>query len=293
MLVPHSPAGGKTKTFNISVQTIYVLGIVLLSLIVFSIANLTDSTKYCIEKLRLIEAQRQNNRRLKKEFKHLVEKSGELKERLSKIEEIGANLEALVGIMERRSRGKTRNSGGPKREISVSPHAFKNPIQYWRNEFCNIHLDIQSNEDRFKYFNYFFRKNRKKINSIPFISPVRGRITSTFGYRRSPFSKRREYHEGVDIRVQTGTPIIATADGTVVFAGWKRGYGRTVIVDHGYGYRTVYAHNYRLLVRKGQFVRRGQRLALGGNTGRSTGPHLHYEIRFCNRPVNPLRMILN
>ncbi|HEY8487035.1 MAG TPA: LysM peptidoglycan-binding domain-containing M23 family metallopeptidase [Limnochordales bacterium] len=115
--------------------------------------------------------------------------------------------------------------------------------------------------------------------------PVRGGISSPFGRRWG------RMHEGVDIRVPPGTPVRAAAGGRVVFAGWNGGYGYLVIVDHGQGVHTYYAHNRRVVVREGQQVNRGQVLAYSGSTGHTTGPHLHFEVRLNGRPLNPVRYL--
>ncbi len=111
--------------------------------------------------------------------------------------------------------------------------------------------------------------------------PVSGRISSPFG------SRWGRMHNGLDIAVNTGTPVRAAADGRVTFAGWNGGYGILVIIDHGNNVETRYAHNSRLNVKVGQSVTRGQIIAYSGNTGNSTGPHVHFEIRYRNNPVNP------
>ena len=119
-----------------------------------------------------------------------------------------------------------------------------------------------------------------------------GYFTSGFGVRRSPYGGREKMHEGLDIANYPGTAIRAPADGTVVYAGAKAGYGQTLILDHGYRLETWYAHTRRILVRTGQRVRRGEAIAQLGNSGRSTGPHLHYEVRINGIPVDPLSYIL-
>jgi murein DD-endopeptidase MepM/ murein hydrolase activator NlpD len=130
------------------------------------------------------------------------------------------------------------------------------------------------------------------LAALPTRKPAVGYFTSGFGVRRSPFGGRDKMHEGLDIANQPGTPIKATADGLVVFADTKAGYGQTVIIDHGYGLETWYAHNRRLTVTKGQKVKRGDPISQLGNSGRSTGPHLHYEVRVHGTPVDPLTYIL-
>ncbi len=127
-----------------------------------------------------------------------------------------------------------------------------------------------------------------RLSRKRFIWPVYGRITSKFGWRRSPFSRRMEFHPGLDIRGPVGRPIRASRSGRVRYAGWQRGYGLVIVIDHGGGWETRYAHCSRIYVRIGQYVRQGQIIGRIGNTGRSTGPHLHFEIRNRGRPVNPL-----
>ncbi|RMH56250.1 MAG: M23 family metallopeptidase [Candidatus Hydrogenedentota bacterium] len=111
------------------------------------------------------------------------------------------------------------------------------------------------------------------------------RISSPFGWRR--LNGRLRHHDGIDIAFRYGTPVEATQDGVVSFAGWRGGYGRTVIIDHGFGKQTLYAHNSRLLVKRGQRVKEGQVIARVGHSGRAFGTHLHYELRFDGRPVDP------
>lgn len=121
----------------------------------------------------------------------------------------------------------------------------------------------------------------------PDIWPVRGRITSSFGERIDPFEGEGAFHSGLDIAVGYGTPVHVTADGLVVFAGTMRGYGRTIIVDHGHGIRTLYAHLSAMAVAVGQHLDRDEVVGYVGESGRTTGAHLHYEVRIHSAPVNP------
>ena len=128
---------------------------------------------------------------------------------------------------------------------------------------------------------------------LPIAVPLRGeyRRSSGFGYRRDPFTGRAARHDGVDLSVPRGTDVLATAPGTVVFIGRRGAYGEMVEIDHGFGLSTRYAHLQTILVEQGQTIRQGDVVGLSGNTGRSTGPHLHYEVRFDDRPMNPLNFI--
>lgn len=128
-------------------------------------------------------------------------------------------------------------------------------------------------------------QNREAGN--PSIWPTEGRVTSGYGYRRSPFGMRREFHNGLDIAAASGTPVYVTADGEVTMASYNGSYGRMVEIDHGRGIRTSYSHLSKYVVQDGDRVYKGQLIAYVGSTGRSTGPHLHYEVLLNGVPVNP------
>jgi murein DD-endopeptidase MepM/ murein hydrolase activator NlpD len=132
---------------------------------------------------------------------------------------------------------------------------------------------------------------RWHTNVQPSIWPVEGRLMSAFGERNDPFSGEGAMHTGVDISAPTGTLIAAAADGIVTFAGWSSGYGRLLVVNHGNGVETYYAHLSRFAVMEGQEVRRGDEIGEVGSSGRVTAPHLHYEVRLGGAPVNPYRYL--
>jgi murein DD-endopeptidase MepM/ murein hydrolase activator NlpD len=127
--------------------------------------------------------------------------------------------------------------------------------------------------------------------ATPSIWPSFGWLTSGYGYRRDPFTAQRASHLGLDISGKSGDSVKVTADGTVSAAGWEGGYGQLVAVSHGFGMETRYAHLSRISVRPGQAVKRGDTLGTVGSTGRSTSPHLHYEVWINGRPVNPVQLL--
>lgn len=132
-----------------------------------------------------------------------------------------------------------------------------------------------------------------RLVTTPSIVPSKGWVTSAFGYRTSPFTGNREFHRGVDIAARQNTPIVAPADGEVRFVGQQRALGNTIIIQHGYGVETIYGHLSEFFVDRGEKVRRGQRIGLMGTTGRSTGPHLHYQVEVNSVPVNPRNYMLD
>lgn len=137
----------------------------------------------------------------------------------------------------------------------------------------------------------YFEDKRSLYASTPAVWPIRGWVTSPFGNRISPLNGKIQFHEGIDIAAQIGTPVVAPADGMVIKVGFEAGYGNVVELSHGYGLKTVYGHNSRINVKLGQHVKRGDVIAYSGNTGSSTGPHVHYEVRVNGLPVNPVRYL--
>ena len=164
----------------------------------------------------------------------------------------------------------------------------------------DMHVEIseidQASHNQQQSFSTIFSQLEGKRNLLaatPSIRPLKGWISSRFGYRESPFTGRREFHRGLDIATHAGSPIIAPANGLVTFAGSKGLMGNMVAIEHGFGMVTRYGHTQKLLKKKGERVKRGEVIALVGNTGRSTGPHLHYEVRLNGVAVNPMNYFFN
>jgi biotin carboxyl carrier protein len=134
---------------------------------------------------------------------------------------------------------------------------------------------------------------RAHLAATPAIWPAKGWLTSRFGTRTSPFTNQKQFHAGIDIAGERGTDIVSPAQGKVVFSGKRGPLGKSIIIDHGYGVRTQYGHSDELYVKSGETVQRGQRIAALGNSGRSTGPHLHYVVEVKGKAVNPLDYIFD
>lgn len=137
----------------------------------------------------------------------------------------------------------------------------------------------------------YLKGQRDIYVSTPSGWPVTGAISSPFGEREAPMGAGMQFHTGIDISVPTGTPVKATAEGIISFAGWSAGSGNLVVVEHGLGYATAYAHNSSLAVKVGQRVKRGEMISHSGSTGNSTGPHVHYEVWQQGKSVNPKRFL--
>jgi murein DD-endopeptidase MepM/ murein hydrolase activator NlpD len=151
---------------------------------------------------------------------------------------------------------------------------------------------VKTQEQESRALQSYFQDQQSLLSAAPSIWPVRGWLTSDFSARLDPYTKEKQMHEGLDIAAAIGTPVRAPADGTVIFNGQEGGYGHVLVIDHGYGLKTRYGHLSRIDVKLGEKVKRGQFVAAVGNSGRSTGPHLHYEVRVNGIADNPRKFIL-
>jgi len=169
----------------------------------------------------------------------------------------------------------------------------KTKIRTMHQSLDNLDTEITIQSQRKAELCKYLETQRSMLACTPSVWPTRGWVSSKFGYRISPFTNEREFHKGVDISARMKTKIIAPANGIVTSVGKTYGYGNVITISHGYGMKTVYGHLHSPLVKKGDTVKRGQDIALLGNSGRSTGPHLHYEVHLNDVPVSPFRFILN
>jgi murein DD-endopeptidase MepM/ murein hydrolase activator NlpD len=170
-------------------------------------------------------------------------------------------------------------------ELASEMALFDYRYDFLKNEIAV--LEIKLND-----LDQFLLDRASMLESTPIFMPTNGWITSYFGPRINPYTSRLKMHEGIDIGAPNGAQIRSPADGVVIFAGVKPGFGKHVQIDHGYGIETVYAHSERLFVKTGQKIKRSDLLANVGSTGHSTGPHLHYEVRINGVPVDPFYFIL-
>jgi len=167
------------------------------------------------------------------------------------------------------------------------------PTTPYSDELDKMSFRSHSIENHLSVLEKKFLEQSQMLSCTPSVAPVRGILTDGFGGRSDPFTGEPGQHNAVDISSAIGQPVRAPADGIVVKAEWANGYGNVIYLSHGYGFSTRYGHLSSYAVKPGQRVKRGDILAYVGSTGRSTGPHLHYEVRINDNPVNPLAYILN
>jgi murein DD-endopeptidase MepM/ murein hydrolase activator NlpD len=180
--------------------------------------------------------------------------------------------------------GKGTGMGGA---VAVLPMVFASEAPALPQALALLGSNVSESGQSLRAFERFMERTRPALMSVPFRWPVRGPLNSRFGMRPSPWTGDQEFHRGLDISAGRGTAVLAPASGSVYFAGNGGEYGTTVILDHGHDLRSLYGHLQEIRVKQGQHVERGQVIALTGNTGRTSGPHLHYEIQVRGQAVDP------
>ena len=228
-----------------------------------------------------------------KNLQILKERLNEIDENVNQIEEKDLAIRSYAGMPEIDQEIRKLGIGGRSIE---SAKVFDNFAPVINKELATLELDVEklSREVNLELNSYSsiyekVQEDIRRIAMIPSIRPVEeGYLNSTFGYRNDPIDNVKRFHQGQDITVKTGTPIYAPADGIVKRAYYAGGFGNHIKLQHGAGYTTLYAHLSKIKVKHGQKVKRGDIIGLTGNTGRSTAPHLHYEIHHNGKPQNPL-----
>ncbi len=244
-------------------------------------------------------------RALMREIEHYRLQNTVIADQLEKIEKVLADLQyrddniyrVIFGAEPVSEAERTSGIGGIDRYRHLEGYEYSNELVQtaMRVDDISRRLVVQS-----KSFDKVFdmaRQKEDRLASIPAIIPIKGgarHIVSGYGFRIHPIYRTRRMHAGVDISAKTGTPVYATGNGTVMRPNRSMGgYGRYVLIDHGYGYQSLYAHLSRTAVRPGQQVKRGELIGYVGNTGLSVAPHLHYEVHHNGRPVNPVHYFYN
>ncbi len=290
---------GNYKTIEISKKTLkFIISGVSLFFLIFAFILIdyfnVKSTALMVKKLKA------ENKTQAQKIVMLEDTMKELNQKLSKFEEYKRKLNIIAGLesplaLTEVGQGDIPSGGAQTlgNNINTSLKTIKKEtVSKSSNEITQIKNKASKIEENLDFLYKYFKEQQKILASTPSIWPTKGILTSGFNWRIDPFTGLREFHQGLDIATQLGNPVVATADGIVIESSSKKDYGNYVIILHNYGYKTIYAHLKKRLVKVGQKVKRGDVIGLVGSTGKSTAPHLHYEVRVHNKPVNPLDYIL-
>lgn len=228
----------------------------------------------------------------------MAEKVGWLEGELARLREMGWRIRLAVGL-DKSERQPAPMGRGEADRVSQNPPSdtlkqrTERIVDSMHQDLATLKQEIDSREQSFRKLKSYLDEKAAVRAATPTILPVRGLITSGYGYRKSPFTGLPEFHQGLDIAAPSGTPILATADGVVAFVGSLASYGNVVYIHHGRRFATLYGHNSRSRVREGARVHRGDIIAYVGSTGRTTGPHVHYGTYVTGALSNPLKYLVD
>ena len=269
-IIAHTPRSTSSiRRFCVQKRSLRLLGLLVITLLGCSLYGFYGLTQQAAHLRTDVE-----NQRLRAENQKQRRELNELTSRVEAVEDTSRKLAEKSGVVNQET--VLPGTGGPAVPLDA-------------NSMAALEGKMNLLEQNIKAYESVLRDR----GYTPSLWPVVGKLESSFGGRRNPFGGNGyEFHTGQDIDAQTGDPVVAGATGTVTFAGVQNGYGNLVVIDHGGGLTTRYGHLSHIEVAQSQTVTRGQFIGRVGSTGRSTGPHLHYEIRINDEPVNPLQYLL-
>ncbi|NVL89510.1 MAG: M23 family metallopeptidase [Desulfobacterales bacterium] len=279
-----------SRTFIIFAACFIALGITAVSVIVYDYCKL----KRALPSMRTLEREATGQRT---QIQAFAKKINTLRSDIVALQEFERKIRVIANVERPADQDAVFGIGGsmPEDLDASLPLTEKHNrlLRQMHAQAEHLHDASAIQKVAFEELHKYLQSQKSLLASTPAIRPSIGWVSSGFGYRISPFTGLKEFHQGIDIATRMGTPVIAPADGTVAFIGTKGGLGKAMVVDHGYGMATRYGHLKKYLVKQGTRVKRGDKIALVGNSGRSTAPHLHYEVHLNGIPVNPSKYILN
>lgn len=250
------------------------------------------TTSFNKEKLRRLEQTVEKRDHEITRYKANIE---DLKKDLSQMAEFEKRIKVATGLTSPYALQEV-GKGGPGQIKNLDNYEIPNVSQNLNNQGGSLENLTQKSKtivNSLKFVNSVINRQRVRLASTPMVWPTRGYLTDLYGWRTHPITGKRDFHHGVDIATQLGNKVMATANGTVLVAEYRSYYGNLIVIDHGYEYATWYGHLASIAVKEGQRVKRGQVIGYVGSTGRSNAPHLHYEVRFMRKPVNPMKFMID
>jgi murein DD-endopeptidase MepM/ murein hydrolase activator NlpD len=294
LLVPD--ATNRVKRFKVPSFLPVFFGLILVSCAAFLVFIIRDYQSMKIHSPQLVRLEKENELQ-KRQLDQLAKRIDQTTKKLYELKEFDRKLRIMVNLETSEGKKEFQGVGGSDPILFQPQHnmakTHKDLVRSMHSAIDNLDSEIALCEKDKTELHKFLENQKVLLASTPSIWPTNGWLSSRFGYRISPFTGKKEFHRGIDIATRMGAPIVAPADGIVLKIYSDHGYGKVLAVSHGYGVITRYAHLNKALVKKGQYVKRGETIALVGNSGRSTGPHLHYEVHLNRVAVDPLRYVLN
>ena len=284
---------GRVRKISLPIQ--YMYGFVAAALVgTFTIVGLAGSYTRMLLKTESFNQVRQERETLRKNYQQMAAVAHERDIQVASLGALASEVSAIYGLKQNKLSGKQSAAAAAAaptpNSLALTDDVNQQQVKLSLDQFYALRSQALSGRVSRALeggLTSGMGSDWTQIADAPSLWPVEGVVTSSFGERQDPFNGEGAFHAGLDISAPSGTVVRATGDGLVDSAAVTNGYGREVIVDHGHGVRTVYGHLSGMIVLAGQHVVRGQIIGYVGRTGRSTGPHLHYEVRINNTPVNP------
>jgi len=290
MLIPG--ASGILKQLRIPLAAIYL---VLAIIIVLVFSSFFFSAQFFTDKVANKELQqlRVENERLKEQYEQMRWYLAEVEDRYEKLVKKEIYLRSIFDLPEIEPQQRQLGIGGPPPPTMASMSETERAAVATEVEVDRLLKLSEFELEKYAEIETSLLSLKGRLDHTPSIWPTKGWISRGYGMKYDPFTGYKQMHRGLDIANHRGTPIVATADGRVASVGRNGGMGKTIVINHGFGFKTKYGHLSEIKVKRGQKVKRGDVIALMGSTGYSTGPHLHYEVIRNGRTLNPMKYILN
>jgi murein DD-endopeptidase MepM/ murein hydrolase activator NlpD len=284
IVVPHAKARFRKIQVPLKLARLVLAGATAVVLVIGGVlVHYTRITAEVYELRRL----RTENQVLTLKTREYEENAGKLQAKVAYLHSIVSKLGVMAGLDHALPDARVGGEGGVTSFETVAPSRAA------KASLADMDLSVSALTDKSAKLEAFYRDQSLLLSSTPSIWPVRGYLSATFGNRLDPFTGRPDFHPGIDISTPIGTKVVAPADGIVLSCAVQGGYGNAIIIDHGYGVVSRYGHLEGFNVHPGQKVHRGDVIGFVGNTGRSTGPHLHYEVWVREQAQNPIHFILD
>lgn len=291
MVVPHSQKPPVSFKFPLALLQVLGLLVVFVPIIMIGFFNRYSSARAVFPELELLRTDSQIK---SEQIGKLANETEKMLENLQRLQELEQRLKELNDLEDTSSLPTLPNAEDKRSRNfrSVVSRSYTS-VDRTRSGIEVLHEALPDQEERMINLKETIEEQQRRAAATPSRWPTWGFISSPFGWRRHPITRKPDFHTGIDIAGRNiyGSKIYATAKGTVKFAGYRPSYGYLVIIEHGYGFSTYYAHQSKIAVKVGQAVEAGDIIGYVGNSGDSTGPHLHYEVRYWGEPVNPVKYL--
>ncbi len=290
MIIPHSEK--KSVAINVPVYIFKFLSIVLVMTSICSIMFIKQYYDYR-EEARYAQRSKVENKSLTREFATVAKDAIELKDKVARIEELDQEIRKANDFDPTKSFFTQENKLALSDERQDKSRVTASSViaSEAHDAVKEVKESLPVREESLENLQELLLQRNEELAAMPSIWPTNGKVRSGYGYRKDPFTYRTAFHTGVDIANSVGTPVYATADGVVKHAEYDGGYGRSILVNHRNGISTRYSHLSRYVVKAGEEVKKGMLIGYIGNTGRSTGPHLDYEVLINGKAVDPMKYL--